>query len=312
MINGFLAPELSTPLLADIMVADIPVLLPGTSLVDALDAMAGNSAGVVFCQIADDIRMLSHAHCTQLLIAAVQGFPVPKYLGDVAEPVTARLHRSEPLSDVLARIGHTSGDIAVMHGDATIGYVGQAQWSQLTTQLLDMPTELPSEPMECVDELTGLPDHRAYRAYLDMAQIEHQDTGAPFAVALIEVDWRHGLSNRHSVDDERRTIQRISSSLVHRLRDTDTLFALECGKWALLMNEVNTAIARGVALRLLEGVWNDAFPNHGSPLGRITLSLGLTGPAEDADTCDCNAEEALEQSLMSGGHQVRVFGERLI
>ncbi|QGG79763.1 diguanylate cyclase [Litorivicinus lipolyticus] len=304
--------ELNTPLVADIMVPDVPVMAPSTSLADALSAMGSTDAGVVFCQTGDAIQVLNQAHCTELLVAAVQGFPVPKCLGDVAEPIGARFHRAETLSAVLLRITHTDVELAVMHGDRIIGYVGPAQWSTLTSQLLDLPTRLPNEPMECMDELTGLPDYRAFRAYLELALIEHQDMQAPFAVALIEVDWRQGLADRHSIEDERRTVQRISSSLMHRLRETDTLFALESGKWALLMTEINTAIGRGVALRLLDGIWKDALPNHGSPLGRITLSIGLAGPDMDADTCDCNAEEALEQSVMSGGHQVRVFGERLI
>lgn len=75
---------------------------------------------------------------------------------------------------------------------------------------------------------------------------------------------------------------------------------------------VSTGIARGVALRLVSGVFGEAFPNLGSPLGRVSLSVGLAGATVDADACDSNAEEALEQSIMSGGHQVRLYGEQIL
>ena len=43
-----------------------------------------------------------------------------------------------------------------------------------------------------------------------------------------------------------------------------------------------------------------------------SISIGLAPPANDADSTESDADEALEQSIMGGGNQVRLIGERLV
>lgn len=157
MNTPLLLNDISTPKLSDIMQAQPAVLSTETDLAEALNVLSAQPSNRVFCWVnGRDLRALTQAHCTQLLMAALQGFPVPKTLGEVAEPIADFFHRDTPLSEALIRLdGRMDQTLAVMHGDALIGSIGPEQWSKLMPSLLDQPSTMPTDPDLYHDELTG-------------------------------------------------------------------------------------------------------------------------------------------------------------
>lgn len=304
-----------TPTLGEIMLRDVPVLAPSTDLIKALKVLERSPGGVAMCSLPGEApRVLSRAHCSELLISALQGFPVPQRIDQAAEAVAFQMFEHETVTQALIQLdGDMSAPVAVFAGDTLTGYVGPEQWSELSLRLL-VPASTPAieSPADLIDPLTGLPDHRAYRMHLEMRLIDHQELQNSFCLALIELDWLDGLVQRHSMSEEQATIQRVSNLIISGLRADDHLFCLEGGKWALIMTDVGPPLARGIAKRLIDTVYQAAFINHGSPLGRVSISIGLCGPGLDGDSTENDAEEALEQAIMSGGHQIRILGERLI
>lgn len=302
--------------LADIMAIDVPVLPGSTDLVQVLRELERSPIGVAVCLSPSEApRVLTRRDCSQLLISALQDFPVPNRFDQAASPVTQQMFDHQSIDQAVAAVsGDLTTHILVFRGDEFAGYVGSDQWSRLSLRFLlppDIP-DLPEGPSELTDRLTGLPDHRAYRMHLEMHLIDHFELASDLTLALIELDWLEGLARRHSESEEQATIQRVTNTVVNQLRANDSLFALEPGKWALVMADVNLSIGRSVARRLVESVWEAEFPNHGSPLGRVSISIGLATPSVDGDSTENDAEEALEQAITSGGHQVRLIGESLV
>ena len=308
--------DTALPTLGDIMLSDVPVLSPSTHLVEALKLMERHQQGVALCVMPGQApRALTQSACTELLMTSLQGFPVPALLMDAAQPLAFQMFKHQSVEEALSQLqGDLSAGIAVYEGDQIVGYVGAAQWSRLSVRLLQPAAalDLPADPHDLIDPLTALPDHRAYRMHLEMRLIDHHELNSAFSLALIEVDWLDGLVQRHSMKEERSTIQRVSHTLTSGLRGNDNLFSLEAGKWGLVMSDVSPSVGRAIAGRLIDSVWKAQFKNHGSPLGQVSISAGVTAPNVDTDSTESDAEEALEQALMSGGHQVRVMGERLI
>lgn len=306
---------LDTPTLGEIMLRDVPVLPPSTDLIQALKVLERSAGGVAMCSLPGEApRVLTRSHCSELLISALQGFPVPQRIDQAAEAIVFQMFEHETVTQALVQLeGDMSAPVAIFAGDQLTGYVGPDQWSQLSLRLLAPDaTPIVENPEDLIDPLTGLPDHRAYRMHLEMRLIDHQELDNQFCLALIELDWLDGLVQRHSMTEEQATIQRVSNLIISGLRSDDHLFSLEGGKWALVMTDVSPSIARGIARRLIDTVYQAAFVNHGSPLGRVSISIGLCGPGLDGDSTENDAEEALEQAIMSGGHQIRILGERLI
>lgn len=310
------APTHILPTLGEIMLRDVPVLPGSTDLVQALKVLEQSNHGVAMCVMpGQPPKALTSADCTQLLMTSLQGFPVPQRLAEAAQGVDFQMFSHQGVDEALSELqGNLQHGIAIYEGDQLIGYVGTEQWSALSLRFLQpaRQVEWPEDPNDLNDPLTGLPDHRAYRMNLEMRLIDHQELQSNFSLGLIEIDWLDGLVQRHSMNEERSTVQRVSNILVSGLRANDALYCLEAGKWGLIMGDVSPNIARAISSRLIEAVWQAEFKNHGSPLGKISISAGVCGPGIDSDSTENDAEEALEQALMSGGHQVRVLGERLI
>ena len=306
-----LASSIEAKTLADIAELDFVELSPTSDLVVALVAMEKSDLGAVFYTEPGGLTQFLHKdHCSQLLTAALQGYPVPRLLADATTPI---VHVDSSLSvlDALPILSEHQ-HVAICQRDRMIGYLGPAQWMRYTQGLLSKPEPEPFVERSLFDPLTGLPDFRAYRMHLEMSLIEYFEQGRECSLVLFEMDWRHGMMQFHSIDEEQATLQRVTQTMLSNLRDDDQLFALEPGKWGLVIRDHSQHVARSIAQRIRSAVFEAQFANHGSPLGRVSLSAGLTGPNADADTVENEAEEVLEQAIMSGGHQVLVTGERLI
>lgn len=302
--------------LGSLMASPLPVLPGNTSLVEAVKTIERTEAGVVAClSPGQPAKVLTRAHCSELLMASLQGFPIAQTLIDAARSVDVELDKDLPVKQALAQINQDMDClIGVYQGPKLVGFIGREQWSNLLFESQDTNADPDpfEDPESLLDPLTGLPDHRAYRLHLEMRSFEHCELNIPAVLALIEMDWLEGLVLQHSPEQEQQCIRNVTAALQQQLREPDTLFALEPGKWALLMSGVSPAVGRGISQRLVEAVWASNLPNHGSPLARASISIGLAPPSNDADSTESDADEALEQSIMGGGNQVRLIGERLV
>ena len=163
--------------LGSLMVSPLPVLPANTSLVEALKTIERTEDGVVAClSPGQPAKVLTRAHCSELLMASLQGFPIPHTLIEAARSVDVELDKDLPVQQALAQIDQDMDClIGVYQGSKLVGFIGREQWSNLLLEPQDLASDPDpfEDPGNLLDPLTGLPDHRAYRLHLEMRSFEH-------------------------------------------------------------------------------------------------------------------------------------------
>jgi diguanylate cyclase (GGDEF)-like protein len=109
-------------------------------------------------------------------------------------------------------------------GVAVVGLVRRVE--QLLRQL---------DEVARVDELTGLPNKRAWGALLEHELAAMRRTGAPFSIALIDLDLFKEYNDTHGHLAADQMLRRASAAWVGTLRETDALARWGGDEFALLL-----------------------------------------------------------------------------
>lgn len=126
-----------------------------------------------------------------------------------------------------------------------------------------------------VDDLTGLANRRQADSRLSSETARAGRDGTPLAMLMIDIDWFKAFNDTlgHPAGDDclRRTAQAIAES-ARRPGDL-------CARWggeefAAVLPRTDLRGAREVAKRILRRVRALALPHPGSPMGRLTVSVG--------------------------------------
>jgi diguanylate cyclase (GGDEF)-like protein len=120
------------------------------------------------------------------------------------------------------------------------------------------------------DELTGLPNRRAFldRAELELARMRR--TGTPTTVVYLDVDGFKGVNDHHGHEVGDDVLRRIGHALRSRVRATDVAARLGGDEFVLLLTDTDAAAAEPLLRQLQRGVAADASPDD-TP---ITASIG--------------------------------------
>ena len=164
------------------------------------------------------------------------------------------------------------------------------------------------------DELTGISNRRAFNLFLDYEFERHARSGTSLALMMIDVDHfkKYNDTLGHPAGDAclRRLAQALESC-VKRTNDRVARFGGE--EFAAILPETDREGAHKVARDLLDAVQDLAIEHPASPLGRVSVSVGIASlsPRHGLESTMLiqQADRALYESKRSGRNQVSVCGD---
>jgi len=153
-----------------------------------------------------------------------------------------------------------------------------------------------------LDELTHLPNAKAFSAALERALAEEGD----FSVVFFSIDQFEQLSNLFSAALADEVVLRVAGLVTRALRRGDVAGRLEDGSFGLILRGATGDRAFGVCERLRMAVfkqdWNTLHPGL-----KVTLSLGHTGRSGHRSASEVLARARLLQAEASSSGQNQTF-----
>jgi diguanylate cyclase len=190
---------------------------------------------------------------------------------------------------------HVTDALAIAIGCAALFLLVVTRMSQLLTQL-DLQSQKVRE-LAVTDELTGLPNRRAWKAELPHALERADRTGSPLSVALVDLDHfkRFNDSYGHPAGD--RLLKEAAVTWQAQLRAVDHLARYGGEEFIVLLPDASTEEAHYILDRMREA----------TPLGQ-TFSAGVATwrPSESSDELLARTDAALYAAKHAGRNQVAV------
>jgi len=159
------------------------------------------------------------------------------------------------------------------------------------------------------DELSGLPNRRAFDAALEAAWERARMRGEAVALAMIDADYFKAFNDHYGHvrgDDCLRVLSKVLSSAVQT--DFDLVARYGGEEFALLLPGMDLVSALKVAERLRKAVEDRHLRHAARPNGRVTVSIGVASlrpaPRQDAQALVEAADSALYTAKDRGRNTV--------
>ncbi len=170
-------------------------------------------------------------------------------------------------------------DFVVMHEDYTDLKNHELSLEEIiaerTTELERVNKEL--EALANIDGLTTLFNRRAFDTTLQSEYLKAATSGAPLSLILIDVDYFKTYNDHYGHRAGDICLQKIALVIkVNVQRASDTAVRYGGDEFAIVLPNTHAQEAHVIADRIRKGVEAIGIPNQSSPLGHITLSLGIT------------------------------------
>ncbi len=152
----------------------------------------------------------------------------------------------------------------------------QAEVRSLRTERGELTTALrDTEALSLTDELTDLPNRRAFVQRLDQELSRSQRTGQPLAMVLLDIDNFKGVNDRygHYVGD--MILRSYAQSMVRELRQHDLLARYGGEEFALLLPETSLDDARNAMVKLGRRIQREPLDVGGTCIDLPTFSAGI-------------------------------------
>ena len=191
-----------------------------------------------------------------------------------------------------------------------LGYVATIRDASLQQAEQDARTAL-LEQQARFDHLTGVANrHVFYSALYDEARRQTRNTQA-LALLLIDVDHFKQFNDSYGHLEGDRVLRKIADILkssAHRVADLVARFGGE--EFVLLLPMTEPEGARTIAENLIARLAEEAIPHAGSPLGYVTVSIGVacwqaTQPL-DRDRLLLDADKALYHAKRQGRNTLHI------
>jgi two-component system, cell cycle response regulator len=160
------------------------------------------------------------------------------------------------------------------------------------------------------DELTGLYNRRFLFAHLDELFRQVRDGGFGAAVLLFDIDYFKKVNDSHGHAAGDDVLRELAARAMSCVRSADLVARLGGEEFAVVMPEMDLAVAAGAAERLRAAVARAPFAIRGSGVTlNITVSIGVTTIApkdDDRDRVLKRADEALYSAKANGRNRVVV------
>lgn len=159
------------------------------------------------------------------------------------------------------------------------------------------------------DSLTGLPNRVLLEQRLRTALDTARASGAPLAVAYIDLDALKAINDSmgHEVGD--RLLVLVAGRLQRALRPADSVARLSGDEFAVLLSDVSDRESVEKRLRVLMEIVGKPYDLEGVSLD-LTASVGYTyfpDDTADPDTLVRHADQAMYVAKQAGGNRLRAF-----
>lgn len=258
-------------------------LLEGEEVV--CSAGAGSAAGFVGMRLPADASITGECFRTGRVLICTDSEQDSRVGREACRAVSARSMIVVPL----AANGAVTGVLIVWSGvpDHFRGHEAQllsllADTSSSALVRAEFITLLTAQAV--TDELTGLPNRRAWHERLDHALVRSRRNGQPLSVLLLDLDNFKQVNDAqgHAAGD--RVLKEISAAWLSVLRETDLLGRVGGDEFAVILEDTDEAAALRVISRL------DAVSNGHS---RASTGLAVWDRTEPADALLARADAVM-------------------
>lgn len=157
------------------------------------------------------------------------------------------------------------------------------------------------------DDLTNLPNRRAFMEAAAAELVRTRRSGRPLAVALVDLDDFKRINDTfgHSTGD--RMLRDVADVLREHFREIDLRSRLGGEEFAVLLPETDVAGAREAAERFVTALADAEFGDSRIGYHRITASAGVAAAADlEVEALLESADRALYRAKKQGKNQVQV------
>ena len=163
------------------------------------------------------------------------------------------------------------------------------------------------------DALLGIGNRRALEEALSHAHAIEVRHRRPWALVIADVDYFKKYNDRygHLAGDD--ALKRVSAALVNCLRASDRLYRYGGEELAIVLAETDLRGAEVFARRAVEAVRAAQVRHEDSPVGILTVSIGVSGSALAPQATDWHvlaqfADKALYRAKAAGRNRYALAG----
>lgn len=161
------------------------------------------------------------------------------------------------------------------------------------------------------DELTGLPNLRAFNSLLQKETMRYKRYNKPFSIMMVDVDDLKRVNDGFGHEAGNRLIVMAANSISERTRSTDVVARYGGDEFIILLPETDVGQLKEFAERIRLAVENTAFDEQGQRVS-TTVSIGVAScPADAVAPKDLlqKADAALYRSKRAGRNQTTLWQE---
>jgi diguanylate cyclase (GGDEF)-like protein len=167
------------------------------------------------------------------------------------------------------------------------------------------------------DDLTGLPNRRAFRETFEREWRQAVRSGSALSLLFIDADYFKSFNDRYGHgrgDEVLRAIAGALDASIRRPRDIAARYGGE--EFAIILPETNLNGAMRIADAIRQAINGMAMAHEGSPYHIVTASIGVAAAqpsrSNERNTLLEAADQALYRAKAAGRNAVRSPGEDLV
>jgi len=158
------------------------------------------------------------------------------------------------------------------------------------------------------DQLTGVPNRRAFDKTIDELFDEHYDHGRDFFVLLIDIDHFKKFNDTHGHAIGDKVLKFVAKEMKNCIKGDDMLARYGGEEFILLLPDIEYEVAIKIGNRVREKVASVKLVDNdeGKSLGSITISVGVSQATkrDDPDSIVKRADDCLYLAKDKGRNQV--------
>jgi diguanylate cyclase (GGDEF)-like protein len=195
--------------------------------------------------------------------------------------------------------------------DLFVTVASQASLAFANAQLFQETLELSLK-----DGLTGILNRRALESRLELEWSRALRDQAPLSIVMVDIDHFKVYNDQHGHQLGDETLRRVARIIERNIRKVDAVARYGGEEFAIILPRAGKKEAIEVAKKLRRSVEQaDFVRGYLQPLGRVTISCGVSTAPEDATSVDHlikRADEALFSAKEAGRNTVRAYGEPVV
>jgi diguanylate cyclase len=183
----------------------------------------------------------------------------------------------------------------------------QAELGSLRTERDELARTLRhTEALSLTDELTGLPNRRAFVQRLDQELSRSQRSGQPLAMVLLDIDHFKKINDRHGHYIGDMILRSYARSMVREIRQHDLLARYGGEEFVLLLPETLLDDARNAMDKLARRIRREPLDAGGRHIDLPTFSAGIAclRSGESATNLINRADQSLYRAKHLGRNRI--------